>query len=151
MPVRLVDEEAGDPPIRRVIGGLAVGASELDPWQLVGSTELAPADAHVAIEDERRVRLTVTNAPFLLGPTVGSTLRPLRMELHAPAAAPYTVVPLHETREVGPRVLVQRLDVIVGHRRKASREMSNPVMERSGNDLPIGTGLVDDPAVSGGG
>jgi hypothetical protein len=48
----LVDEEAGDPPIWRVFGGPAVGASELDPWQLVGGTELAPADAQVAIEDE---------------------------------------------------------------------------------------------------
>lgn len=65
-----------------------------------------------------RVRLTVTDALLLLRSSVGPSLRTFRMELHAPAAAPDTVVPLHETCEVGPRLLVQRLDDVAGHRCK---------------------------------
>jgi hypothetical protein len=65
------------------------------------------------------------------------------MELHAPAAAPYTVVPLHQTREVRPRLLVERLDVEAGHRREASREVFVSVLERSADGRP------GDPAAAG--
>jgi hypothetical protein len=105
VPVGLVDEEAGDPPIRRTLGELAIRASELDPWQLFGGAELAPADAPVVIEDERRVRLSVADALFLLCPMVRPAQSSFRMERDAPAAAPDAVVALHETREVGPTSL----------------------------------------------
>jgi hypothetical protein len=103
---------------------------------LLGGTELAPADAQVAVEDERGVGLTVTDSAFLLRSMVAPSFVPLRMERHAPAAAPHTVVPLHETREVGPRLLVQWLDDVAGHRRKGCRELPDPVIG-IGADLPL--------------
>ncbi len=118
MSIRLVDEEAGDPPVGWVGRRFAVGAAELDPRQLVGGTELAPADAQVAIEDERGVGLTVADTTFLLRPMVGASFPAFRMERDAPAAAPHTVVAFDEPGEVGPRVGVERLDGIAGHRRK---------------------------------
>jgi hypothetical protein len=54
--VSLADEAAGDPPVRELGQPLLVGDPVLDPGHLLGRTELAPADALVAVEDEGCVR-----------------------------------------------------------------------------------------------
>jgi hypothetical protein len=54
--VPLADVAARDPPIREFGDPLLVGRAVLDPGQLLGVAELAPADARVSVEDEGRVR-----------------------------------------------------------------------------------------------
>ena len=46
------DEVAGDPPVRQVDEYLFVFSAVLDPWDFVGCSELAPADAVVAVEHQ---------------------------------------------------------------------------------------------------
>jgi len=109
-PVVAVDEEAGDPPIREGVEIGEVGAAVFDARELVGRAELAPADARVAVIDERRVRSALAHAAFLLGPVLGRRLvaaDSLLVEAHAPAAAPDAVVRLDEAREVRPRPLAR--------------------------------------------
>src|SRR5256885_10951290 len=95
-----------DSPVRWVGEFLFVGAPVLDPRNLVGRTELAPADALVAVEDERRVRSPGHDA-FVLAFTLRSCRRRfgviIGVEAHAPAASEYAVVRLDERCERIPR------------------------------------------------
>ena len=50
--IGLVDEETGDPPIRRHRQPFAIGARCLDARQLFRRPELAPADAGLAVEHQ---------------------------------------------------------------------------------------------------
>ena len=54
--VPLPDEVARDPPVGQVGETLLVLLAALDPRQLARGPELAPAEAVVAVEDERGVR-----------------------------------------------------------------------------------------------
>src|SRR5262249_44415041 len=57
-PVSLADEVARDPPIRWGRLTLLIRGAVLDPRHLARSSELAPADAAFAVEDECRVGLS---------------------------------------------------------------------------------------------
>jgi hypothetical protein len=60
------DEEAGDPPVGKLIQAFAVRLLVLDPGQLTGRSELAPADAPITVVDERGVGAALAHpASFL--------------------------------------------------------------------------------------
>src|ERR1019366_2110311 len=90
------------------------GAS-LYPRYLSRRAELAPAQAVVAVEDERRVCRSRTQASQL---AITVQLRcgadALGMESHAPAAAKDAVVVLHQRGERRPRRFVERSDTVGG-------------------------------------
>jgi hypothetical protein len=108
--VALPDETARDPPIRERGSRSLVRRAALDPGKLVRRTELTPADAHVAVEDERRVRGPALY-PVEFARAVDLRVRPLPgplwVESHAPAPTEDPVVLLDERRERGPRGLVE--------------------------------------------
>ncbi|HYN31612.1 MAG TPA: hypothetical protein VES40_03225 [Ilumatobacteraceae bacterium] len=85
----LADVAAGDPPVGRCVELLVVLLAVLDAWDLVRRAELAPADAVIAVEDERRMRSPSPDTVELLLPVrlrgveVGGFLG---MEAHAPTA-----------------------------------------------------------------
>ena len=83
--VSLADVVARDPPVREVGEVLLVGHPVLDPGQLLGSAELAPADARVAVEHERRVRGAVEDPRPLAVPV-----------LRGRVAAPSGWKPMHQ-------------------------------------------------------
>ena len=128
--VCLVDEEAGDPPIRSLAGLLEVGALVLDARKLVGGSELTPADAVRVLVDERGVGAALANSALLGGSVPFRRPRAigaLRVEGDAPAAAPDAVVLLDEPGEVRPGRLVQRLNAEAGHAgRTLSRTRAEP-------------------------
>src|SRR6185369_2159202 len=103
-PVLLVDEEAGDPPVRPRRRVLVVGTPVLDAGQLAGTAVLAPPlhDA-VLVEHERGVRAAGPDAVLLDRAAHRAPLRPFRVEPEAPAAAEDAVVALDEVRERRPR------------------------------------------------
>src|SRR3954454_19468516 len=110
-PVLAVDEEAGDPPIRKGDETVDVRAAALDARQLVGRPELTPADAPRAVVHERGVGPALPDSGLLLGSVLRHGLRapdPFGVKAHAPAAAPHAVVALDQLREVRPGALVQR-------------------------------------------
>src|SRR3954454_16352990 len=109
-PVLAVDEEAGDPPIRKGDETVEVRAAALDARQLVGRPELTPSDAPRAVVHERGVGPPFPDSGLLLGPVLRHGLRapdPFGVKAHAPAAAPYAVVALDQLREIRPGALVQ--------------------------------------------
>src|SRR5436309_3364359 len=95
------DEVARDPPVGQIGEALLVLLQALDPRQLARGPELAPTDAVVAGEDERRVRVAALD-PRELALTVclvaGMKLGIL-VEPDAPAAAEDAVVRLDERCE----------------------------------------------------
>src|SRR4051794_26927806 len=98
-PVLAIDEEARDPPIREGAQPGLVGAPVLDPRQLLGRPELAPAHALGPIEHEGRMCAAFEDPSLLLGAVLRRRLRPpdaLDVEAHAPAAAPHAVVALDQ-------------------------------------------------------
>ena len=116
-PVSLADVTARDPPVRWGRLAFLVGGAALDPRQLPGRAELAPAQAVAAVEDERRMCRSRTHAGQL-AVTVqlrrGVLADALGMESHAPAAAEDAVVVLHQRGERRPRRLVERSDTVGG-------------------------------------
>jgi len=74
----LPDEMAGDTPVRRRRLALLVRRPVLDPGQLAGCSKLAPADAVVAVEDQRRVRCpaldSISLTVYATSPSDGGTL-----------------------------------------------------------------------------
>jgi hypothetical protein len=79
--------------------------------ELLGRPELAPAEAHVTVEHERRLPAAALDQTALLGPAllVAAHDLPLGMELEAPTAAPHAPVACDQVRERVPRGRVQRL------------------------------------------
>lgn len=73
--VVLINEEAGDAPVRQGYRGRAVGTLTLDPRQFVRRAELAPADAVNAVVYERRVRPSVSDSVLFRGATLRTALR----------------------------------------------------------------------------
>src|SRR5262249_28597121 len=113
-------EEAGDAPVGQLGELLLVGAQALDARQLFSGTELAPADADFAIIDEGGVRAALTNALLFRRPVLRRRSAPsdaLGMERHAPATAPYAVVPFDQLGKVGPCGRVERLNGVARHHR----------------------------------
>src|SRR6185437_847711 len=118
--VPLAHVAAGDPPVRRQpLLALLVRGPALDPRQVLRRPELAPAQAVVAVEDERGV-CSAGPDELVLAVAVGLGRLPidaLGVEPHAPATAEDPVVPLDQIGERGPRRLVERFDR-VGHARR---------------------------------
>ena len=103
-PVTLADKAAGDSPIRQRDEFFLVGGSVLDPWQLVGSSELAPADAVRSVKDKRRMRGSSADA-VVLALSIESRVAPgdaLGVDADAPASAEDSIVAFHQRREVSP-------------------------------------------------
>src|SRR5580698_10544432 len=97
------DEEAGDAPVGQVRQPGLISLEALDPRQLPGRTELAPADAVIALEDERRLRTPLGDQLRLLRAVHRRRYAPARtfgVEAHAPAAAPDAIVLFSQAREV---------------------------------------------------
>src|SRR5262249_53364190 len=94
--VTAVAEEAGDAPGRRLAKEtLVVGLAVLDPRQLVGRAELAPADAGLALIDERRICPALAHALLFRGPAFGDAQRvglALGVKAETPTAAENAVV-----------------------------------------------------------
>jgi len=131
------DVAAGDPPVGKLVQLLLVLLAVLDARYLVGWPELAPADAVIAVEDQRRVR-----GP---GPDAVEFLLPVRLrgvevggffgvEAHAPAAAEDAAVGFHQRRERIPRRHVECLDGEVGglHRSPGRIPRSSPASHHRG-------------------
>jgi hypothetical protein len=72
--VGLADGSARDPPVGQVVEPRLVGLAVLDPGQLVGHAELAPAHACVAVVGQRRVGAARPDPQLLLRPSVGLAL-----------------------------------------------------------------------------
>jgi len=118
--VRLVGEDAADPPVRQAAEVLGVGLGVLYVGQLRRGPVLAPAHAPVARVDEH----LVDGSPLDVGPlgvAVGGGVLPgesLGVEAHAPTPAPDAVVRLDERGEVAPGVRAEstgRVRRVVGH------------------------------------
>ncbi len=117
-PAALADEAAGDPPVGRRRASLLVGGAALDPRQLLGRAELAPAQAVLAVEDERRMgrsRADALQLPLAVESRRGLLADAGRVEAHAPTAAEDAVVALHQGGEGIPRRLVERPDGVRRH------------------------------------
>jgi hypothetical protein len=104
-----VDEKASDSPVRRFNARRAVGAQVLDPWEFIGRTELAPADAVLALKHQARVGRSFTYAALLPRATVRASYLSLRMKCQAPAATPDAVVALNESGKGRPGGDIERL------------------------------------------
>src|SRR5680860_1248235 len=127
----LAGEEAGNAPVREGGEAVVVAAPALDLRQLAGRSELAPAQALVAVEDERGVGAALVYALLLLGSVLrrGAPLAQLDVEAHAPAASPHAVVRLDQPGKRGPRVHVQRPDgEATGHLACRSRAVQGHVV-----------------------
>ena len=91
---------------------LAVGLEVLDPRQLVGGSELTPADTRRAVVDEGGMGAAIAHprlledAPLLRGVHVVGALG---VEAETPAAVPHPVVVFGQALEIGPGVGVERL------------------------------------------
>src|SRR4051794_17586443 len=137
-----VHEEAGDPPVRRFAGPLLVRPLTFDARQLIGRSELAPADTGGAVVHESGVRAAVPDARLLVQPVLlrrPPASHPLRVEGQAPAAAPYAVVPLHQGGEVRPRGRVQRSREVSGHLSPQSAERRRDRVRWSSRALASGS------------
>ena len=112
-----VNEEARDPPIRKVGETIEIGSLILDVRKLGCRPELTPADGGGAVVHKGGVSPAFLDSPFLLssilqrGPVSESSLE---VKGHAPAATPYAVVFLDESSKIRPRRFVQRLGGEVG-------------------------------------
>ena len=119
---------------------LRVGRAALDPRQLRGRAELAPAEAVVAIEDERRM-CGAGKHTGELPVAVQRGRRPfadaLGMEAHAPAAAEDAVVALHQRGERRPGRLAESLDRVRRLDDEASLARSADAGQREG--MPTGS------------
>ncbi len=117
--IGLVGEEAGDAPVWQSLQAFLVSALVMDGGQLLGRTELAPADAGLAVEDQGRVGFVFADPLLLLGAELlGAELAApgsIVVERHAPAAAPDSVVALHQSRKGRPCGLVERFNGETGH------------------------------------
>src|ERR1700761_810611 len=106
-PVLASGEDAADPPVGQLVQALGVGLRVFDVRKLRRRPVLTPADAFIAVVDQNLVHRPVANVG-LLGPAVpGNGMAPadpLGMKTHAPAAAPDTVVGLHQPGKVVPGV-----------------------------------------------
>ena len=113
--VSFADVTTPDPPIGPGRLTLFVGGTVLDPWQLLGPAELAPAQTVIAAEDERGVcssRAHTLQLPFAIQVRCGSDA--LRVHSDAPTAAKNAVVTLHQRGESWPGRLVKRSNLIGG-------------------------------------
>src|SRR6266568_2116675 len=112
--VFLIDEEAGDPPVRGRRCVLVVFTPVLDTGEFLRAAVLAPplCDA-VLVEDQRGMRAAFAD-PALLAGTVARRVRPgvPGVVAHAPAAAKDPVVAFGEFGERGPRGCAERPDRI---------------------------------------
>ncbi len=110
------DVAAPDPPVRELGLGLLVRRAVLDPGHLVGGTELAPARALNAVENEGGMGRTRPH-PVVLALTVRGRVTDIAfgMHPHAPTAAEDTVIALHQLGEGRPRRIVEGADGVVGH------------------------------------
>jgi hypothetical protein len=75
----------------------------LDPGQFFGRTELAPADAILALEDKSCMRPVLAHATFLFLTAINAPNVSFRMKFQAPTAPPDPVVKLDQARESLPR------------------------------------------------
>jgi hypothetical protein len=118
-PIMPVNEEASDPPIRKVVETIEISSLILDAGKLFRVPELTPADRERAVVHEGGVSSAVLNSPFLLrsilrrSPVGEPSLAEVKG--HAPAATPYAVVLLDQPGKIRPGSFVQRLDVEASH------------------------------------
>ena len=109
----LADEAARDPPVGQLVELLVVLLAVLDARYFVRRSELAPADALVAVEDERGMRSPGPHAVELL---LSVRLRRVKMgsffrvKSHAPAAAEDAAVGLDQRGEGVPGRWVECFD-----------------------------------------
>lgn len=101
-PIVPIDEEAGDSPVGEVREIFRVGSLVFDPRELVGRPELAPAYAGGTVVYQGSVSSAFADSTLLQGPRLAGP-HALGVKRHAPTAAPYAVVLLDESGEVGPR------------------------------------------------
>jgi hypothetical protein len=114
----LVDEETGDPPIRKGSEAFEIGALELNAWQLVRRPELTPTYTGCAVKYESGVSSAFPDSTLFLRSVLRrglGTPYTLRMEGHAPAAAPYAIVPLDQPREIWPGAFIKGFHDEIGH------------------------------------
>ena len=112
--VRLVDEEARDPPIRAVWSVLVVARPNLIRGNSSGEPDGVPADT------ARRRRTPAPRAPHRLALAAASSRWSVPSHRppdghDAPTTAPHSVVPLDEIRERRPGLGAQRLHLIASH------------------------------------
>ena len=99
-PVPASGEDATDPPVGQLAQAVGIGFRVVDVRKLDRRPVLAPADAFTAVVNENLVHRSVANVGLLCQtvPRNGMALADaLRVETHAPAAAPDPVVSLHQT------------------------------------------------------
>jgi len=123
-PAGLVHEEARDSPVRKISKAIGVGALALDAWELVRRAELTPAHALASFEDQCGMGGAFADATLFLATVLIRGLAAsdaFRMKRHAPAAAPDTIVPLDEGREVRPCRGVKRLGGQISHWKTGER------------------------------
>jgi hypothetical protein len=106
-PVALAGKDASDPPVGRFPQLLGVGLRILDVRKLSWRSVLTPADALVSVIDENLMDSPVAHVG-LFGLTIPrggmAGADTLRVEAHAPAAAPDPVVRIHEVGEIVPGI-----------------------------------------------
>src|ERR1022692_2378464 len=130
--------------LRRIDNHDGVGGAVLDPRQLPGRAELAPAQAVVAVEDERRVCRPRTHAGQL-AVTVqlrrGVLADTLGMKSHAPAAAEDPVVALYQRGECRPRRLVERPDTVGGRSHEINVAPLTKISDPEVTPIPASCGM----------